>query len=228
MNINQFKRHVLDVYQMNRLAKEIVHQDPLLLQQQQGYVDSEIQETQEAIKNSDIVEIMDGIADIFVTASFWACLNLPNEKSIDDAIEQEIKTHLEEMSQSSYFLTQLNQDNIFAHLFYVLHFLDHAVQTQWEDYDKRTHENMMSQVLDEVLRSNLSKFPLIGSLTPEEIQASIEHIQTSKGVKEVLVKERLGRWVFIDASNGKFQKPLCFIEPDLSFVLDFAFADIFK
>ena len=79
--------------------------------------------------------------------------------------------------------------------------------------------------LDVVHTSNMTKFRKVedddgskeyAEALQKQISDDIAFIREKKGIENIRVENRDGYLIYFNADTGKFQKPMCFVEPDLS------------
>lgn len=219
MNKSVFSKYVnnmLDVLRMNCLVHgDNRNGDEKLIEGQRKLVKEECQETITAIERVDTQELVDGVADVFVTASYLAYLTLPvmefeelyekleNVKPITITAEN-LKDILDGLWQTSGEETLSHLAGLlatFEQCYYVLGTLD-VVHTSNMTKFRKVEDDDGSKEYAEALQKQISD--------------DIAFIREKKGIENIRVENRDGYLIYFNADTGKFQKPMCFVEPDLS------------
>jgi hypothetical protein len=172
---------------------------------QRSLVISEIEETRDAIKDRDDREILDGVCDVFVTASYLNYMLFPYALTADTRIDEchplDVHTLLKCVEAFS--------SNSVPHHFDIQLLLIWAVK----QYGLSAVESYMLRVLD----SNDSKFvPSVMWDEERELAHAREKYGNKFGNIAVVVRELNKETVYLLRGNdgeGKLLKPTTFVEP---------------
>jgi hypothetical protein len=196
------------------------------LKNQTDYINEEINETLSAIKDNDIVELVDGLADVFVTLSYKLkiavhniYLNDEQNSCYDDLLNWVIEnnfqeTKIESMNDVEIYLHELKKNNLnnsssiyndLIVLYYMMKFVGELFSID------------MIKAIELVMQSNWSKFPLyVDDVTcareckilNETYSNVVSKIVTYNDKQYVIYRDNLG--------NGKVRKPSTYHKPDFS------------
>lgn len=196
------------VVEWNRTAKnghDFSHESFNL---QESITKEEIDETLDAIKNNDKKEIMDGIADIFVTGMYLYFMHTKDEETYVCQFSEEMIKATDPSIVLSNMKRTLSQHT-------EIHYIDiqklccWAINAYGEDY--------VNEYFERVLRSNESKFIPLSSWDDKEIKIATKKYEP-KGFTDIVAVDAVcnGNPVKIlraDNGNGKILKPTSFQEP---------------
>jgi hypothetical protein len=203
MNNQTFKQKMIDVINMNDLFRTNVFQNKQLIKSQKQFVIDEANETLAALNSFDTREFVDGIGDVFVTASYLAYITHNNQSSFDIHYNAHHPVTLNIKSTESTLKNISNYSGI--DMLNILHGFMNLMEKHFDIID----------VLDRIHVSNMSKFPLASESTPDVINKNIEYIKAKKNLHNVGYIEKNGRIIYLDLDTQKFQKPMSFVEPEL-------------
>lgn len=243
INREKFFEQIQVVLDMNALFRNTID-NPDLIFPQANFVLEEYNETIErGILNKDKKEFVDGLADIFVTASFLSYLLSGSIESFKEIYNKQFNMyeHMlknnEELKTNKQFVTYLqdiigltvlvlnnkldkvNNDLIFK----MLMVFDYVNRNTHQEYIQlviphiQNKTQLMTDVIDEVNKSNMSKFPLTEDKTLADLDKDLKHIANKLGHDNVDYIVKNGRITYMDKERNKFQKPLTFVEPNLDF-----------
>lgn len=243
INHDKFFEQIQIVLDMNALFRNTIDNPDLILPQA-NFVLEEYNETIErGILNKDKKEFVDGLADIFVTASFLSYLLSGSIESFKEIYNKQFNMYEnmlknnEELKTNKQFMTYLqdiigltvlvlnnkldkvNNDLIFK----MLMILDYVNRNTHQEYIQlfiphiQNKTQLMTDVIDEVNNSNMSKFPLTEDKTLADLDKDLKHIANKLGHDNVDYIVKNGRITYMDKERNKFQKPLTFVEPNLDF-----------
>jgi hypothetical protein len=243
INHDKFFEQIQVVLDMNALFRNTIDNPDLILPQA-NFVLEEYNETIErGILNKDKKEFVDGLADIFVTASFLSYLLSGNMEKFKETYNKQFNMyeHMlknnEELKTNKQFVTYLqdiigltvlvlnnkldkvNNDLIFK----MLMVFDYVNRNTHQEYIQlviphiQNKTQLMTDVIDEVNKSNMSKFPLTEDKTLADLDKDLKHIANKLGHDNVDYIVKNGRITYMDKERNKFQKPLTFVEPNLDF-----------
>ena len=210
---SKYINNVNDVLHMNCLVHgDNRNGDDKLIEGQRKLVKEECRETLAAIERIDARELVDGIADVFVTASYLAYLTSQTNdfykemKSVKPVTitAENLETILDGLWQTSGEETLSHLAGllvVFEQLYYVLGTLD-VVHTSNMTKFRKVEDDDGSKEYAEALQKQISD--------------DIAFIREKKGIENIRVENRDGYLIYFNADTGKFQKPMCFVEPDLS------------
>lgn len=189
-----------------------------LIPNQLVYIQSEAKEIEHGLYGLDAKEVIDGVADVFVTASYLVVLQGNHAKRFD------ILSNYNQAIASA--LTQVNDLEISVEMDFEDLLLKHAAQASQSFMHSMVlcflMERMgvdMVRAIQDVMTSNWTKYPKITDLTrtPEEECSWIETNRLVDNVKPINVKpiEIDGRLVFKNNDGeGKIMKPSCYKDPE--------------
>lgn len=243
INREKFFEQIQVVLDMNALFRNTID-NPDLIFPQANFVLEEYNETIErGILNKDKKEFVDGLADIFVTASFLSYLLSGSIESFKEIYNKQFNMYEnmlknnEELKTNKQFVTYLqdiigltvlvlnnkldkvNNDLIFK----MLMVFDYVNRNTHQEYIQlviphiQNKTQLMTDVIDEVNKSNMSKFPLTEDKTLADLDKDLKHIANKLGHDNVDYIVKNGRITYMDKERNKFQKPLTFVEPNLDF-----------
>jgi hypothetical protein len=243
INHEKFFEQIQVVLDMNALFRNTIDNPDLILPQA-NFVLEEYNETIErGILNKDKKEFVDGLADIFVTASFLSYLLSGNMEKFKETYNKQFNMYEnmlknnEELKTNKQFVTYLqdiigltvlvlnnkldkvNNDLIFK----MLMIFDYVNRNTHQEYIQlviphiQNKTQLMTDVIDEVNNSNMSKFPLTEDKTLADLDKDLKHIANKLGHDNVDYIVKNGRITYMDKERNKFQKPLTFVEPNLAF-----------
>lgn len=243
INHDKFFEQIQVVLDMNALFRNTIDNPDLILPQA-NFVLEEYNETIErGILNKDKKEFVDGLVDIFVTASFLSYLLSGNMEKFKETYNKQFNMyeHMlknnEELKTNKQFVTYLqdiigltvlvlnnkldkvNNDLIFK----MLMVFDYVNRNTHQEYIQlviphiQNKTQLMTDVIDEVNKSNMSKFPLTEDKTLADLDKDLKHIANKLGHDNVDYIVKNGRITYMDKERNKFQKPLTFVEPNLDF-----------
>lgn len=243
INREKFFEQIQVVLDMNALFRNTIDNPDLILPQA-NFVLEEYNETIErGILNKDKKEFVDGLADIFVTASFLSYLLSGNMEKFKETYNKQFNMYEnmlknnEELKTNKQFVTYLqdiigltvlvlnnkldkvNNDLIFK----MLMIFDYVNRNTHQEYIQlviphiQNKTQLMTDVIDEVNNSNMSKFPLTEDKTLADLDKDLKHIANKLGHDNVDYIVKNGRITYMDKERNKFQKPLTFVEPNLAF-----------
>lgn len=243
INHDKFFEQIQVVLDMNALFRNTID-NPDLMFPQANFVLEEYNETIErGILHKDKKELVDGLADIFVTASFLSYLLSGNMEKFKETYNKQFNMYEnmlknnEELKTNKQFVTYLqdiigltvlvlnnkldkvNNDLIFK----MLMIFDYVNRNTHQEYIQlviphiQNKTQLMTDVIDEVNNSNMSKFPLTEDKTLADLDKDLKHIANKLGHDNVDYIVKNGRITYMDKERNKFQKPLTFVEPNLAF-----------
>ena len=243
INHDNFFEQIQVVLDMNALFRNTID-NPDLMFPQANFVLEEYNETIErGILHKDKKEFVDGLADIFVTASFLSYLLSGNMEKFKETYNKQFNMYEnmlknnEELKTNKQFVTYLqdiigltvlvlnnkldkvNNDLIFK----MLMIFDYVNRNTHQEYIQlviphiQNKTQLMTDVIDEVNKSNMSKFPLTEDKTLADLDKDLKHIANKLGHDNVDYIVKNGRITYMDKERNKFQKPLTFVEPNLDF-----------
>lgn len=243
INNEKFFEQIQVVLDMNALFRNTID-NPDLIFPQANFVLEEYNETIErGILNKDKKEFVDGLADIFVTASFLSYLLSGSMENFKETYNKQFNMYEnmlknnEELKTNKQFVTYLqdiigltvlvlnnkldkvNNDLIFK----MLMIFDYVNRNTHQEYIQlviphiQNKTQLMTDVIDEVNKSNMSKFPLTEDKTLEDLDKDLKHIANKLGHNNVDYIVKNGRITYMDKERNKFQKPLTFVEPNIDF-----------
>jgi hypothetical protein len=243
INNEKFFEQIQVVLDMNALFRNTID-NPDLIFPQANFVLEEYNETIErGILNKDKKEFVDGLADIFVTASFLSYLLSGSMENFKETYNKQFNMYEnmlknnEELKTNKQFVTYLqdiigltvlvlnnkldkvNNDLIFK----MLMIFDYVNRNTHQEYIQlviphiQNKTQLITDVIDEVNKSNMSKFPLTEDKTLEDLDKDLKHIANKLGHNNVDYIVKNGRITYMDKERNKFQKPLTFVEPNLDF-----------
>ena len=243
INNEKFFEQIQVVLDMNALFRNTID-NPDLIFPQANFVLEEYNETIErGILHKDKKEFVDGLADIFVTASFLSYLLSGSMENFKETYNKQFNMYEnmlknnEELKTNKQFVTYLqdiigltvlvlnnkldkvNNDLIFK----MLMIFDYVNRNTHQEYIQlviphiQNKTQLMTDVIDEVNKSNMSKFPLTEDKTLEDLDKDLKHIANKLGHNNVDYIVKNGRITYMDKERNKFQKPLTFVEPNLDF-----------
>ena len=243
INREKFFEQIQVVLDMNALFRNTID-NPDLIFPQANFVLEEYNETIErGILNKDKKEFVDGLADIFVTASFLSYLLSGNMEKFKETYNKQFNMYEnmlknnEELKTNKQFVTYL-QDIIGLTVLVLNNKLDKVnndlifkMMMVFDYVNRNTHQEyiqliiphiqnktqLMTDVIDEVNKSNMSKFPLTEDKTLADLDKDLKHIANKLGHDNVDYIVKNGRITYMDKERNKFQKPLTFVEPNLDF-----------
>lgn len=184
---------------------------------QVGFVCEEYQELLDAIAENNVVEIYDALGDLFVVLSYLCYMDSSRENIAIAPVDfTPASTFLFgfanelRLSKEQYRVSLLDQDNINAG--YLWHELDLLIGTI-------ANTKKCIECLDEVIRSNLTKYPVVGTVDPEKECEYIENKGRYTGITYKISKiGDVEYYVFFDC-NGKIMKPSTMQNPDISKII---------
>lgn len=222
MNIIEYNRQIQNVIDWNAVARNLTHSfDQSVIDKQAEYVHEEIMETIAALSTKNIKEILDGAGDIFVTLAYKYFLvrgEFNNDFVLDDVFEEEELVGDRKRQQALIFIsTCISGYNLFGDTVSELEQGMSALWTLMENIEKWYGVDMHA-VVDEVMRSNWSKFPEFQEgfdydgecqiIERVRLQSDVAYsVVEVNGVKRVSFRNQGG--------TGKIMKPTCFVEPDV-------------
>lgn len=227
MNIADYNRQIQNVIDWNAVARNMTHTfDQSVINKQAEYVHEEIMETITAASTKNIKELFDGAGDIFVTLAYKYFLlrgEFNNDFVLDDIFEEEDFANDRKRQQALIFIsTCISGYNLFGDTVTDLEQAMSALWTLMESIEKWYSVDMHA-VVDEVMRSNWSKFPEFDEAV--DYSAECRWIEEARGqtavafsvvevngVKRVSFRNQGG--------TGKIMKPACFFEPDVMSLLN--------
>lgn len=225
MNFETFNRQIQDVIDWNAVARNSTHTfTEKDLENQTAYVHEEVMETIAGIATKDTKETLDGIADIFVTLSYKYFLMrqaFNADFEVEDLFGEDIST--KPQMQQDYVLSlasTISTNNLFAEGLHDIEFtlsLLYLLMYVAEDMYKVD----MHAVVDEVMKSNWSKFPPVQGIDPYAMNIWIEANRQRENVSfSVAMVGGVTRLAFRDNfGKGKIMKPSTFVEPDITALL---------
>ena len=184
---------------------------------QVGFVCEEYQELLDAIEENNVVEIYDALGDLFVVLSYLCYMDSAREQLEIYATDFVPTTAFVfgfanniRLSKDQYRNAILNQDHIDDG--YLWHELDLLMGTI-------VNTKNCIECLDEVIRSNLTKYPVVGTVDPEK---ECEYIESKGRYTGITFKtSKIGDveyYVFVDC-NGKIMKPSTMQNPNISTII---------
>ena len=184
---------------------------------QVGLVCEEYQELLDAIEENNVVEIYDALSDLFVVLSYLCYLDAERDQMVIDEVDFTPSTayvfgfaNQLRLNKDQYRHSLLDQDNIDAG--YLWHELDLLMGTI-------INTKKCVECLDEVIRSNLTKYPVIGSVDPEKECKYIESKGRYTGITfTTCTIGEVEYYVFVDC-NGKIMKPSTMQNPDIKKII---------
>lgn len=225
MNLNTFNQQIQNVIDWNAVARNMTHTFTQGdIDAQTGYVHEEIKETIGALATNNIVELMDGAGDIFVTVVYkyflmrgeFALDFAPEELTCEELTEPRLREDYLIFAASTMLTNNLYADsnNDMKYCMELLWFFCNTVE-EWYGVD-------MHAIIDEVMRSNWSKFPIYqegfdykGMCRVIELARLKQNVDFSTvevgGVTRVAFRDKFGQ--------GKIMKPATFIEPNIKSLL---------
>lgn len=225
MNIDTFNKQIQNVIDWNAVARNLVHTfTDGDIKSQSDYVHEEAKETIAALATNNTVEVMDGSADIFVTMVYKYFL-MRKEFSADFKPEGLTCEELTDPQMREDYLifcaSSLLTNNLYAasvaDMQFTMDILYCFLETieQWYGVD-------MHAIIDEVMVSNWSKFPIYQEgFDYEGTCRVIEQVRQRKNVAFTTVEVGgVVRVAFRDNfGNGKIMKPASFVEPNIASLL---------
>lgn len=228
MNSQKLEQQVLDVIKWNAVSRNGIHNfSQETVGAQLTYVYSEAKETVQAFLQNDVKEILDGIADIMVTASYLSFL-----------VEQKpMRTNVHESELHN--ATEAGADHvILVGASQMMGLTNYVIQNDLSFYGIDIEEDAaytvanlsniaeivygvdMCQVIDAVLESNWSKFPLLGNWNEIDLYQECRWIEANRGKTDVkwnIVEVEGQKYVVYRDKNGtgKIQKPSAYKEPTI-------------
>lgn len=225
---------ILNVVEMNKLFREIKTEEQRreLADKQTVFVLEELKETLEkGLAKNDIKEFIDGVSDVFVTATFFDVLLFADEESyiwhfLNHDFKPSKNTVPVLLNKIKNQLTLRNPFEITKLVFDLINKID-SISGEKYDLLRQKHRwkevSLMSKAIQEVEISNLSKFPKVSEKTEKDIEKDIIFIKKNKGLSNVGHVVNNGRIIYLDLDAQKFQKPTTFKEPKLDFVKEASF-----
>lgn len=223
-NEERFNYYMQDVIKWNSVARTnapFSHQD---FANQTDYIDEEIDEAIAGLASKDLVELLDGIADTFVTLTYKCHMALGTDSLKYDPIIWESARIEENEARIQNLL--LMQD-----LTYLKGFNLHSEASQFEEYEtclnvihclikniELIHSIDMDHVLQLVCDSNWSKYPVYVPSVDYDLECRwIEQYRKKQNVSYNVVEVNgVNRVVFRDNhGEGKICKPQTFVEPGI-------------
>lgn len=208
----------LQVVEWNSIAGNGVHDlsyDKYKLQV--GFVCEEYQELLDAIAENNVVEIYDALGDMFVVLSYLCYLDSSRENLVINPTDF-VPTNSSlfgfannlGLSKEQYRSVLLDSDNINAgYLWYELDLLMSTI----------VNTKKCIECLDEVIRSNLTKYPVVGTVEPAK---ECEYIESKGRYTGITFKTcKIGEveyYVFVDC-NGKIMKPSTMQNPNIPTII---------
>lgn len=223
INKERFLSQVDSVIAMNHLFRDTIEQDKIIPSQIK-FTQDEIEETiSRGVEKFDKIEFVDGLGDVFVTASFLEYLFCDGDADFHSEFERQFNyAQKEVMSMAKFFifLEEINhirnKGKLIFNLVCMFNYVNQVTQEQFKSsLLVNKYDNLMDWVVSEVNQSNMSKFPFAQSKTEMEILADIKKVKAKVGHDNVEHIVKNGRIIYLDMNNQKFQKPTTFIEPDL-------------
>lgn len=223
------KKFYKDILMMNDLVGNNYEKEHIDLLYSELTIE-EMGEISEAIfdKKSDNLMI-DGLVDSLVVGFYYLAIKY-KIKNVDEMIEKFKYISMDEIFENISFISNLLEK---AKIFYEVDNnnkqtieskikRNRLIYNNIEDIIEKINSICFSSEYDiigaanEVMASNFSKFPLVGSVVPENEVAYIESQGRYKNVCYKIKTDLEGnnRYVFLDG-NGKFVKPSTFKEPEL-------------
>ena len=189
-------------------------------------VEEELKEYRDAAKTNDHVEILDAAGDIFVVASYLSYMFF-GKQAIKDVLTQPVGDRLADDPHDTFIKSQDFMDKTSDNSSFGLGMLACAVTRMARDtlvksiYDDK-------KVMQEILRSNYSKFPDKESLRTkwmvndinEALELELSWIEENRDYSGITYKfnSKNGLYVFFD-ENGKIMKPSVFSGPDIKSIV---------
>ena len=227
-----FNNHMKSVYNWNTVARNFnMEFNASDIERQTDYVAEEIFETIGAVATDDIVEVIDGICDTFVTLSFKHTLTTGEREFGGSQYEVDYQKGSNNELKCAVIavLTQIQQGNIIVvgggnteqdlvQVSSVMMDMLHQLM-QYIDF---AYNVDIDAAMTEVMDSNWSKFPVY--IEGFDYEAECKWIEATHGkvdVKHNVVEiEGVKRVVFRDNGGaGKVCKPSVFRNPDISKLL---------
>lgn len=222
MNLIEFNRQIQNVIDWNAVARNMTHSfDQSVINKQAEYVHEEVMETITAASTKNIKELFDGAGDIFVTLAYKYFLvrgGFQNDFELHDVFEEEVVTEARKRQQALIFVsTVISGHNLYSE---TVGELEEAMSALWTlmELIESWYGVDMHAVVDEVMRSNWSKFPEFQEgvdydaecrwIEGNRVQTHVAHsVVEVNGIKRVSFRNQNG--------TGKIMKPACFVEPDV-------------
>lgn len=199
-----------EVAEWNKVARNGEHDfSEQVIRNQERFVLEEVKEAIEAIETGNVAGKLEELADVLVTMSYLYFLLVGGDDECAEGLshllpapfreEEEITDELEDTI--NILNGTIRPDFVGLVLMNVYDMLDF--------YERQGH-NVVA-IVEEVLKSNWSKIPLVEGVNPHLQCKWIEKERHKKGVTYTLVGDRV---VFRD-ETGKITKPSCFKEANI-------------
>lgn len=185
-----------DVVKFNMIASSgVMDTSESKFKLQRNLVNEEVDETITAFIDNNLVEIADGLCDVFVTSGF--------EEVMKGRVVEDIYGY--KMSKGSFLVsaTMLYEDNVFDVACSMVASMKNG-----------------KEMLQEVNRSNLSKFERYHPEMEQDFDKECKDIEQRNngrytGVTWSTTDYEGVKYVVYKDSNGKIMKPCCFVEPNI-------------
>lgn len=186
-----------DVVKFNMIASNgLMDKSPKKFELQRKLVLEEVDETIAALIDNNLVEIADGLCDVFVTAGF--------EEVMNGRIVEDIYGY--KMSKGSFLVSATmlyEEDNVFPVVCSMIASMKNG-----------------KEMLQEVNRSNLSKFEKYHPEMEQDFDLECKQIEERSkgrytGVAWSVTEYDGTKYVVYKDSKGKIMKPTCFKEPNI-------------
>lgn len=225
MNLNTFNRQIQDVIDWNAVARNMTHRfEQVDYDNQTSYVHEEVKETIAGLATNNTIEVLDGAADIFVTLAYKYFLNrgvfmndfVPELLTCEELTEPKLREDYLIFAASSILTNNLYvaSDADMHYTMELLYFFLNTVE-EWYGVD-------MHAVIDEIMHSNWSKFPVFAEGTDYEgLCRVIEQAYNRQNVAFSTVEVNgTVRVAFRDNfGQGKIMKPSSFVKPNVQSLL---------
>lgn len=225
MNLNTFNTQIQNVIDWNAVARNMTHTfTEKDLEGQTSYVHEEAKEFIAGVATGNTVEIMDGAADIFVTLAYKYFLKrgefngdfVPENLVCEELVDQKMREDYLIFAGSNILTNNLYAEDA-RDVTFTMELLYMVLNTIEEWYGVDMHA-----IIDEVMRSNWSKFPIyqegfdyVGTCRVIELARQRQNVQHALvevgGVTRVAFRDNFGQ--------GKIMKPTSFVEPNIASLL---------
>lgn len=221
MNIEFFNESVADVIKWNSVARDFnesfAQRD---IDKQTEYVDEEILEAIKGFAESNIKEVLDGLADVFVTASYkMHMIHDGTPELLDDGYVSPAYTSTDFKTIRSATLLSLSAIAFWNMGLSISGSKQEALGFLFDmlnDFEFNSSYDM-SEVISRVSTSNWSKYPIYDPnyIYPAECLWIEQNRNKSNVAWNLVVVDGIERVVFKDDyGNGKIVKPSSFEEPN--------------
>ena len=219
LDIQDFLSQYKNVVQWNAVARNGVHvfsEDAITRQSE--YVRSEIQETLDALAVADSVEVLDGVADIFVTMTYKHFLTQNGDvddteiaKAIEFMCSQGTMTYKDDHELARTHLKEIADIVMLENASPVFDTTSLCALIELMDLIELYYDVNVMDVVKHIMDSNWSKFPKVGQTNVEKEIAYIAGKNPTFKDFVGTVNEESGVVVYrTDNGVGKIMKPSTF------------------